>query len=348
MTDAAPVRPEPPLRLGTRRSALALAQSGMIARQITERSGRAVELVPIVSEGDVNRASLASIGGTGVFATRLREALRAGECDLLVHSLKDLPTEQPGDLVLAALPEREDARDVLVTRGPSLTELRTGALVGTGSPRRIAQLRGLAPRAVARDLRGNVDSRLQRVRSGELDAVILAAAGLARLAPDLDGLALHPLGLATWPTAAGQGVLAVEVAADAAGDVVAAASVVDHSLTRLAATLERHVLAGLEAGCHAPIGVHAAFSTLGDETAFELRVRAVAYAREGGGRVAIDRATRVDARYIGGEGAGNGAEGGLTAGSARALPARVGEFGADIVTALLRNGAAELVSEGSS
>src|SRR5690606_9399157 len=130
-----------PIRLGTRRSALAQAQSGHVAAALEKVSGRRVELVPIVSAGDTNRASLSEIGGLGIFATRLREALLAGECDILVHSLKDLPTAMPDGLVIAATPVREDARDVVITRdGTPLHELRTGAKVGTGSPRRIAQV----------------------------------------------------------------------------------------------------------------------------------------------------------------------------------------------------------------
>lgn len=360
----------PTLRLGTRRSALALAQSGMIADAITAATGRLVELVPIVSEGDTNRASLSQIGGTGVFATRLREALRAGECDLLVHSLKDLPTQQPDDLVLAALPAREDARDVLVTRGPALADLGASALVGTGSPRRIAQLRRRNPRVEPRDLRGNVDSRLGRVRSGELDGVLLAAAGLERLQPDLDGLALEHLGLADWPTAAGQGVLGVEARAEAS-DVLRVLSVLDDPLTRFAATIERSVLAVLEAGCHAPVGVHAEVTPVTPGIA-DVRVRAIVYARDGSTRIGADDVqtlhiappTGPSAPREGYHGEQDGRNG---AGAARTTeplltrpaahegepiavappassPAEAERIGAQIATRLLQRGAAELVS----
>jgi hydroxymethylbilane synthase len=270
-------------RLGTRRSALALAQSQQVADALAEASGHPVELVPIVSEGDVSRASLSQMGGTGVFATRLREALRAGECDLLVHSLKDLPTTQPDDLVVAATPPRADARDVVVTRdGTPLHELRAGARVGTGSPRRAAQVRRRNPHVVVQDIRGNVDSRLGRVRSGELDAVILAAAGLGRVGLDLSDVHLESLGLSEWPTAAGQGSLAVETRHDAAPELLAALALLDDDATRIAITAERAVLGTLEAGCHAPVGAHA------ELRAGELRLRAIVYAVDGSARLAED------------------------------------------------------------
>jgi len=194
-----------PIRLGTRRSALAQAQSGHVATALEAVIGRPVVLVPITSEGDTNRASLSEIGGQGIFATRLRDALKAGECDFLVHSLKDLPTEQPEGLIIAATPKRVDARDVAITRGGTpLHALHAGSRVGTGSPRRIAQVRRRNPRAEVVDIRGNVDSRLERVASGELDAVILAAAGLFRLDSD-SPLRREELGLTEWPPRRGRG-----------------------------------------------------------------------------------------------------------------------------------------------
>lgn len=174
------------LRLGTRRSQLALAQSRQVADAVRRQTGRPVELVEITTYGDVSREDLAQIGGTGVFVTALREALLRGEVDFAVHSLKDLPTAQPDDLVLAAVPEREDPRDVLVARDDlKFTDLPPGARVGTGSTRRTAQLNsyarahGLSVEVVP--VRGNVDTRIGFVRSGELDAVVLAAAGLNRI-----------------------------------------------------------------------------------------------------------------------------------------------------------------------
>jgi hydroxymethylbilane synthase len=329
-----------PLRLGTRRSALALAQSTHVADALAAASGREVELVPIVSEGDVSRASLAELGGTGVFATALREALLAGECDLLVHSLKDLPTSDHPGLVIAAIPLREDARDVAVTRdGTPLHRLPPGSTVGTGSPRRIAQVRRHNPRIDVRDLRGNVDSRLGRVRDGELDAVVLAAAGLSRL--DLLGsstFGFEHLGLAEWPTAAGQGALAVETRQDAASDLLEALAALDDAATRIAVTAERTVLSELEAGCHAPVGVHA------ELIAGELRVRAVVYAPGGGRRLAVDRTESVDPGYIRLQGSGNGAD--AADGTDPIVRAR--GIGHAVAHRLLERGAADLVPRESA
>jgi hydroxymethylbilane synthase len=329
-----------PLRLGTRRSALALAQSTQVADALAAASGREVELVPIVSEGDVSRASLAQLGGTGVFATRLREALLAGECDLLVHSLKDLPTTDPPELRIAAIPEREDARDVVVTRdGTPLHRLPPGSTVGTGSPRRIAQVRRHNPRIDVRDLRGNVDSRLGRVRDGELDAVVLAAAGLSRLGIlDSDGLGFEHLGLAEWPTAAGQGALAVETRADAASDLLDALAALDDEATRISVTAERSVLGALEAGCHAPVGVHA------ELRAGELRVRAVVYAPAGDRRLAVDRTETVHAGYIRVQGSGNGAD----AADGTDPINRARGIGLAVAHRLLERGAASLVPRESA
>ena len=170
------------LTIATRGSALALAQTGMIAAELTRLSGVEVTITVVTTEGDTSRASLASIGGTGVFASALRAALVAGDCDLVVHSLKDLPTAPYPGLVLGAVPLREDPRDALCSRdGLALDALPEGARIGTGSPRRVAQLRSLRPDATVVDIRGNVDTRLAKVSSGELDAVVLAAAGLTRL-----------------------------------------------------------------------------------------------------------------------------------------------------------------------
>ncbi|HWI30891.1 MAG TPA: hydroxymethylbilane synthase [Microbacterium sp.] len=329
-----------PLRLGTRRSALALAQSSHVADALAASSGREVELVSIVSEGDVSRASLAELGGTGVFATRLREALLAGECDLLVHSLKDLPTAEAPGLTIAAIPTREDARDVIITRdGTPLHRLPPGATVGTGSPRRIAQVRRRNPRVDVRDLRGNVDSRLGRVRDGELDAVVLAAAGLSRL--DILGtgeLGYEHVGLAEWPTAAGQGALAVETRADAASDLFDALAALDDEATRIAVTAERTVLAELEAGCHAPVGVHAQLHGI------ELRVRAIVYAPGGDRRLAVDRTETLDAGYIRVQGSGNGAD--AADGTDPIVRAR--GIGHAVAHRLLERGAAGLVPRESS
>jgi len=327
------------LRLGTRRSALAMAQSGHVADALSAASGRPVELVPIVSEGDVSRASLASLGGTGVFATRLREALLAGECDLLVHSLKDLPTAQPPGLVIGATPVREDARDVVVTRGgTALDDFADGAVVGTGSPRRAAQLRRRNPRVRVQDLRGNVDSRLGRVRDGELDAVILAAAGLARLGVPHDDLRFEPLELAAWPTAPGQGALAVEIREDASAWLAEAVALLDDEPTRCAITAERAVLAVLEAGCHAPVGAH------GEVIGGELHLRAAVYALDGTHRIASDRTFPLGPGYAQESGSGNGAD---AADGANPI-ARASRAGSDVARRLLERGAADIVPREST
>ncbi|BFM25311.1 hydroxymethylbilane synthase [Microbacterium sp. che218] len=328
-----------PLRLGTRRSTLAMAQSQMVADAVAAASGRPVELVPIVSEGDVNRASLSQLGGRGVFANGLREALAADRCDFLVHSLKDLPTQQPDGLVIAATPVREDARDVVVTRdGVPLGSLAPGARVGTGSPRRIAQALRHNPRLDIRDIRGNVDSRLARVRDGELDAVILAAAGLSRLGGDLGGLEAEALGLSEWPTAPGQGSLAVETRADVDPEILAALAQLDDEDTRVAITAERTVLSALDAGCSAPVGTHASL-TEGD-----LRLRAVVYALDGTQRIGIDRTVRLSPGYGGETGSGNGADAADDGGTI----ARAARAGREAARRLLERGAADLVPREST
>ncbi|MGO1507513.1 MAG: hydroxymethylbilane synthase [Microbacteriaceae bacterium] len=321
------------IRLGTRRSALAQAQSGHVAAALEKASGRKVELVPIVSEGDTNRASLSEIGGLGVFATRLREALVAGQCDILVHSLKDLPTAVPEALVIAATPAREDSRDVVITRdGTPLHALRPGAKVGTGSPRRIAQVRLRAPRAEVVDIRGNVDSRLARVESGELDAVILAAAGLSRLGSETK-LKREELGLAEWPTAPGQGALAVETTADAASDLRAALADLDHESTRRAISVERGILEGLDAGCQAPMAAHAVVT--GDA----VRVRTIVYDPASERRIGLDVTETLSPGYIREHGSGNEAD--AADGADPNHAAR--EIGLSVARRLLEQGAAELV-----
>src|SRR5438067_2299875 len=201
------------MRLGTRRSALALAQSEQVAKALRD-NGHDVELVEVVTEGDRSAEALQhlvgqQIGGTGVFVTELREQLRRGDVDIAVHSLKDLPTEQPADLVVAAVPMRVDPRDALVARdGLRLDMLPAGARVGTGAPRRAAQLRGLGLGLDVVPIRGNVDTRLRKVAAGEYDAVVVAAAGLARLGRlDEASELLDPGQMLPAP---GQGALAVE------------------------------------------------------------------------------------------------------------------------------------------
>ncbi|WP_406400435.1 hydroxymethylbilane synthase [Streptomyces sp. NBC_00879] len=275
------------LRLGTRRSALAMAQSGQVAQAVRRLTGRAVELVEITTYGDTSREHLAQIGGTGVFVTALRDALLRGDVDFAVHSLKDLPTAQPEDLTLAAVPLREDPRDALVARdGLTLDRLaapspRGAARIGTGSPRRMAQLNayarshGLSIETVP--IRGNVDTRIGYVRSGELDAVVLAAAGLNRLGRTDE--VTDFLSVDFVLPAPGQGALAIECAAVNA-DLAAALAELDDPHTRAAVTAERSLLAALEAGCSAPVGALADLLADG-QVVTEMRLRGVVGTTDG-------------------------------------------------------------------
>ena len=241
------------IRLASRRSRLALAQSTLVAEKVTELTGRPVRIVEVVSEGDRSQAPLTEIGGTGVFVTAVREALRNGEADLAVHSLKDLPTAAAPGITLAAVPRREGPRDVLCAAGATLADLPAGARIGTGSPRRVAQLVLARPDLQPVEIRGNLDTRLGRV-GDDLDAVVVAAAGIARLGAA--GAAQPvPLPVETMLPAPGQGALAVEVATacDDAG-LLAALAQLDDAATRAAVIAERELLAALEAGCSAPVG----------------------------------------------------------------------------------------------
>ncbi|MCC8476809.1 hydroxymethylbilane synthase [Streptomyces globisporus] len=277
-----------PLRLGTRRSKLAMAQSGLVAEAVREVTGRAVELVEITTYGDTSREHLAQIGGTGVFVAALREALLRGEVDFAVHSLKDLPTSQPDELVLAAVPQREDPRDALVARdGLTFEQLPEGARIGTGSPRRMAQLNAYARshglRIETVPIRGNVDTRIGFVRDGELDAVVLAAAGLSRLGRS--GEVTDFLPVDTVLPAPGQGALAIECAASSA-DLAAALAELDDPYTRVAVTAERALLAALEAGCSAPVGALADVLVDG-HVVNELRLRGVVGSTDGSSLVQL-------------------------------------------------------------
>ncbi|WP_334172723.1 hydroxymethylbilane synthase [Sinomonas sp.] len=264
------------VRIGTRGSALALTQTQQTAELLAAVGGFETELVRIKTEGDVRTGSLAQLGGTGVFVAALREALLADRCDVAIHSLKDLPTGGTPGLAVGAIPARADVRDVLCARdGLTLAQLPAGARVGTGSPRRAAQLRAARPDLEVLDIRGNVDTRLGRVPGlpgnaadapGDLDAVVLAAAGLTRLGrTDVVTEYFEPDVMLPAP---GQGALAVECRLDDAparenGDLVQhavqgvlaqALAAIDDADTRLAVSAERALLARLEAGCAAPVG----------------------------------------------------------------------------------------------
>ncbi len=265
------------LRLGTRASALARTQSQAVADALTAASGVPVELVHISTEGDRSAAAIAQLGGTGVFVTAIRQALLEGTVDVAVHSYKDLPTAPAPGLVLAAVPPREDPRDALVARDRlTLGELPAGARVGTGAPRRMAQLRALGLGLDVVPIRGNVDTRMARVVPGDLDAVVLARAGLARLGR-LDAITetLDPLQVLPAPA---QGALAVECRA---GDerTLQLLAALDDPGTRAAVLAERSTLAALEAGCTAPVAAYAELAE--GEDGPELYLRASVTAVDG-------------------------------------------------------------------
>ncbi|MEU0488439.1 hydroxymethylbilane synthase [Nocardiopsis sp. NPDC006139] len=277
-----------PARLATRRSNMATSQSRLVADAITERTGRAIELVLITSFGDVTKAHLTQLGGTGVFVNALRDELAADAVDFAVHSLKDLPTAPADGLVLAAIPERDDPRDALCARdGLKFADLPAGARIGTGSPRRVAQLAALRPDLEYVPIRGNAETRLGKVASGELDAVVLAYAGLVRVGRMADVTDVFDPELVL--PAPGQGALAVECRADRAEGDLAYLSAVDHPATRLAVVAERTVLSELEAGCAAPVGAHALY----DADSGELRLRAAVVATDGSESVRGERAAAV-------------------------------------------------------
>jgi hydroxymethylbilane synthase len=270
---------------------MAIAQSGQVAAMITRRTGRAVELVGVTTLGDVSRGQLTQIGGTGVFASALREALLAGEVDLAVHSLKDLPAVQPADIVLAAVPARDDPRDALVARdGAKLADLPAGARVGTGSPRRAAQLLAMRTDLRCLPVRGNAGTRLGKVASGELDAVLLARAGLARIGEC--GAVTQVFELEEMLPAPGQGALAVECrAADA--ELAESLGAVCDGPSLAAVTAERSLLEALQAGCDSPIGAYA-------DGAGQLRMRAAVLSPDGRRMLrANGAAPAADARALG-------------------------------------------------
>lgn len=239
--------------LGTRGSELAVAQSGQVAQLLRDHGGVEIDLVTITTQGDTDRSSLKSLGGIGVFAAALRQALLAGEVDLAVHSFKDLPTAAVGGLTISATPARVDPRDALVAAGGvSLDELPDGARLGTGSPRRAAQALMRRPDLQIVDIRGNVPTRIARALgpNADLDAVILARAGLQRL--DRDEVISEDLEF-FWAPA--QGCLAVETRVEPDAPLASALAGIHDLATMRAVSAERAVLAGLQAGCAAPVGV---------------------------------------------------------------------------------------------
>jgi hydroxymethylbilane synthase len=257
--------------LGTRGSALALAQSGQVAAALTAATGVPVRLQVIRTRGDaVQDRPLAEIGGKGLFTAELEAALREGAIDFAVHSLKDLPTEDPPGLVLGAVPARVDPRDALV--GPPLAALPLGARVGSGSLRRRFQLRELRPDLVLQDIRGNVDTRLRRRDEGAHDAVVLAMAGLLRLGVRRDDI--QPLDPEAVVPAVGQGALGVQCRAGDAAVLGWLMALHDAPTARCVAA-ERAFLRAWGGGCNVPVGAHATVA---------------------GGRVSLRAAVEVDGR----------------------------------------------------
>ena len=287
---------------------MAIAQSRQVADMITERTGRPVEIVGLTTLGDVSRAQLTQIGGTGVFVSALREALLGGEVDLAVHSLKDLPTGPAAGVVLAAVPSRDDPRDALVARdGAKLADLPSGARIGTGSPRRAAQLLGLRADLRCVPIRGNANTRLGKVGDGELDGVVLAYAGLARIGyANTVTQVFEPDEMLPAP---GQGALAVECR-DGEPELAALLAAVTDQSSLAAVTAERSLLEALEAGCSAPVGAYAA----GTE---KLRMRAAVMSTDG-------------SRVLRAHGGAPGAD--------------AWQLGRDLAAELLRSGASDLIA----
>jgi hydroxymethylbilane synthase len=244
------------LRIGTRGSLLARTQSALVGDALRNAAGDGldVEYVEMVTHGDLSRGSLVGLSEAGVFVTALRESLLADECDLIVHSLKDMPVAPFEGLQLAAIVARADPRDALCGGGHTLAELPSGARIGTSSPRRKAQVLALRPDVTVLDIRGNVDTRLSHI-GGEYDAVVLALAGLARLGREDE--ADQVFDVDAMVPAPGQGALAIEIRADAPGPVQSLVAGLDDFSTRACVTAERAALEILEAGCAAPVGIHA-------------------------------------------------------------------------------------------
>ncbi len=284
----------PPIRIATRSSALARWQAGWVAARLTD-AGFEVELVPMTTHGDTHRGNFGPLDAPGVFTKELQRALLAGEADVAVHSLKDLPTDEVPGLVLAAVPPRESVRDALCSRdGRPLERLSEGATVATGSLRRRTQL--LHARADLRlaDVRGNVDTRLKKLAAGEFDALVLAHAGLVRLG--LESAICQLFEPEQFLPAVGQGALGIEACADDRATLSAVAAL-DDAATHRAIVAERALLAALRGGCSAPIGAWARTLAGG-----ALRLDAVVLSADGRSRlVAARETTEADSALVGRE-----------------------------------------------
>jgi hydroxymethylbilane synthase len=278
------------IRLGTRASQLALWQSNWVRSRL-EHQGLQVELVKIRTSGDIASAPLSQIGGQGLFTKRLQEALLNHEIDLAVHSLKDLPTDEHPELTIAAIPEREDTSDALVlprdsnTPARRFSELPKGAIVGTGSVRRAAQILNLRGDLQIKDIRGNVDTRLKKLDDGKFDAIVLAAAGLARLGWS-DRITYRFPQTEMLP-AVGQGALGLEVRA-ADDSTLEALQPLNHPASYFRAITERAMLKRLFAGCLAPVGAHTRLD--GDS----LTLRGVVLSRDGRQKIEYEQGAPVE------------------------------------------------------
>ena len=270
------------LRIGTRGSALARWQAEWVASRLREH-GRDVELVHITTRGDREQnQAVNTIGGDGLFTKELQRSLLAGEIDLAVHSLKDLPTEPVAGLVLGAVPRRGPIGDVLVSRGGlALTRLPPGAVIGTGSQRRRAQLLHARPDLEMKDIRGNVDTRLKKLHAGDFDALVLAEAGLKRLGLDAEITEILPTSIML--PAVGQGALGIECRADNAL-ALAAIAPLDDADTHQSVTAERAMLRALAGGCLAPVAAWGRVEADG-----KLRLSAAVLSVDGRRRLAAER-----------------------------------------------------------
>ena len=324
-----------PLRIGTRASDLALTQSGHVGAAVVEGTGHEVELVHVSTHGDRDRISpLAQIGGTGVFVTAVRQALLDGEVDVVVHSWKDLPTAPLDEITLVCAPEREDPRDALCARdGMTLAQLPAGARVGTGSPRRGAQLLRARPDLEVVGIRGNVETRLNRAlgTDADLHAVVLAASGLRRVGREAVISELLPVEVML--PAPAQGALAVEATTAALAQAPWFAerlAAVDDATTRAAVTAERSLLRALEAGCSAPVAAYAELEPGMDPAAAQvLRLRALAIRPDG--THVVEGEARVDLDLAADALSGPGS-----------IPV---ELGQELAADLLSRGAGEILAE---